>query len=113
MKVKEFKIKFDDTFPEDIEQGVLYISMKYKTSIHRCPCGCGEKVVLPILPDRWHMYTDGKEVTLTPSVGNFSYPCKSHYFIRNNKVEWVENEPKPSKRKNKKKKKRKFLFFNW
>jgi hypothetical protein len=30
-------------------------------------------------------------VSLDPSIGNWSFPCRSHYWIRNNKVRWAEN----------------------
>jgi hypothetical protein len=26
---------------------------------------------------------------LHPSIGNWSFPCQSHYWIRNNRVEWA------------------------
>lgn len=28
-------------------------------------------------------------VTIRPSVGSFNLPCKSHYYITDNKVEWL------------------------
>lgn len=28
-------------------------------------------------------------VTLNPSIGNWSYPCRSHYFIQANRVVWA------------------------
>lgn len=28
-------------------------------------------------------------VTMRPSVGSFNLPCKSHYYITDNKVEWL------------------------
>ena len=33
---------------------------------------------------------DGKTVSLHPSIGNWGFPCRSHYWIRNNKVQWAE-----------------------
>jgi hypothetical protein len=32
---------------------------------------------------------DGK-VSLHPSIGNWSFPCRSHYWIRGNEVVWAE-----------------------
>ena len=29
---------------------------------------------------------DGETVSLSPSIGNFQFPCKSHYWIRENRV---------------------------
>jgi hypothetical protein len=54
-------------------------------------CGCGEEVATPIEKNQWKMTYDGESVTLYPSIGNRSYRCKSHYFIREDKVEWARN----------------------
>jgi hypothetical protein len=42
------------------------------------------KVVRPIRPTGWRLTYDGDTVSLHPSVGNWSYPCRSHYWIRSN-----------------------------
>jgi hypothetical protein len=59
--------------------------------MHKCACGCGEEVATPIEKNQWKMTYDGESVTLYPSIGNRSYRCKSHYFIREDKVEWARN----------------------
>lgn len=75
--------------PKPLEPGVLYISIQYKTASHLCPCGCGSRIVTPISPARWSMTFDGDTVSLRPSVGNWSLPCKSHYFITRDEVRWA------------------------
>lgn len=35
------------------------------------------------------MKYDGEAVTLSPSIGNGAYKCRSHYFIRENSVVWL------------------------
>ena len=72
--------------PEDIEPGVLYVSMHYGTAAHSCCCGCGEEVVTPITPTDWRMTFDGETISLWPSVGNWDLPCRSHYVITRNRV---------------------------
>ncbi|MGO8805239.1 MAG: DUF6527 family protein [Candidatus Bathyarchaeia archaeon] len=86
MKVKTIKPEFVRFIPEEIEEGVLYISMPYATASHKCPCGCGELVVTPIKPTEWNLTWDGETVTLYPSIGNWCLPCQSHYWIRGNKI---------------------------
>lgn len=81
--------RFVEFIPEDVEQGTLYISIRFKTGTHLCCCGCGNIVVTPISPKDWKITFDGKTVTLHPSIGNWSFPCQSHYWIRNNRVEWA------------------------
>jgi Family of unknown function (DUF6527) len=88
-KLERIRPEFVDAVPEDMEQGVLYISIPYRVAMHKCACGCGEEVVTPIAPDRWTFAWDGDSVTLRPSIGNFSLPCHSHYWIVENRVIWV------------------------
>lgn len=83
--------KFVDLLTEDIEDGIIYISMRYNTAIHKCACGCGNEVVTPISPNDWKLFYDGKSITLTPSIGNWNFECRSHYWIRNSQVCYVEN----------------------
>lgn len=86
--MKTLKHKFVDKIPEEIEEGVLYVSIPYETAIHKCCCGCGNEVVTPISPTDWIITYDGESVTLDPSIGSWSLECQSHYFIRKNKVVW-------------------------
>ena len=79
---------FVEFMPDEIEPGKLYVSMEYATVVHACCCGCGNQVVTPLSPQRWKLMFDGKSITLDPSIGNWSFPCKSHYFIRQSRVQW-------------------------
>lgn len=72
--------------PKIVEQGLLYISMDYATAVHSCCCGCGEEVVTPFTPTDWNMTFDGETISLSPSIGSWSLPCKSHYIIRRNRI---------------------------
>jgi len=68
---------------------VLYISLDYCTAIHKCACGCGNEVVTPISPTDWEFTFNGKTVSLHPSIGNWNFDCKSHYWIKKNKIKWA------------------------
>lgn len=81
--------QFVDLMPSQLEDGVLYISEKYSTAIHKCCCGCGQKVVTPLSTAKWQLRRSGDAVTLYPSIGNWNFPCQSHYWIRRNRVEWA------------------------
>ena len=39
----------------------------------------------------WTLEVVNGAVTLRPSVGNWSLPCRSHYLIRQNKVVWARD----------------------
>ena len=83
--------QFVQNIPEVLEQGVLYVSIPYRTMVHRCACGCGEEVVTPIGPAAWKMTYDGGGVSIAPSIGNWSLPCRSHYWIERNRVLWARS----------------------
>jgi len=84
--MKTIQHKFVEYIPNIPEQDVLYISVEYRTAVHLCVCGCGNKVVTPLAPTDWEMRFDGKTVSLYPSIGNWNFDCRSHYFIMRNKI---------------------------
>lgn len=86
MKIQNIKPELVEFIPERIEEGVLYISERYRTAIHKCCCGCGREVVTPLSPAEWSVNLTGNQVSLWPSIGNWSFPCHSHYVIRGNRI---------------------------
>jgi hypothetical protein len=83
------KHEFVEFVPDALERGTIYISIRFATATHLCCCGCGNKVVTPIRPTDWKLIFDGKTVSLDPSIGNWSFACQSHYWIRNSRVRWA------------------------
>lgn len=81
--------RFVEFIPKELEDNVLYISTRFRTVIHKCACGCGTKTVTPLSPTDWKLTFNGKYVTLSPSIGNWNFPCQSHYWIRENNIEWA------------------------
>jgi Family of unknown function (DUF6527) len=84
-----FQHEFVEFLPTNIAEGIVYVSMAYATAAHRCACGCGNEVVTPLSPTDWQLSFDGVSISLTPSIGNWNFPCRSHYFITHNKVQWA------------------------
>lgn len=81
--------RFVEAVPEQLEDGVLYVSVEFATVIHLCCCGCGNEVVTPLSPSEWRLTFDGESISLDPSIGNWNFSCRSHYWIRSNKIEWA------------------------
>lgn len=81
--------EFIELAPPELEDGIIYISMIYGSAVHKCCCGCGEKVVTPFSPTDWKLIFDGVSISLEPSIGNWAFHCKSHYWIRRNRVIWA------------------------
>lgn len=88
MKQFQFTPRFVDTIPEILEPGNLYISKRFRTASHLCACGCGSRVVTPLKPTKWELTEKQGRVSLWPSIGRWQLPCKSHYYITDNKVDW-------------------------
>ena len=100
MKINKFKVEFVDKIPLNLKNGILYVCLNCNVIVHRCACWCGQKTVTPI--DKkygWVIKYDGQAITLRPSIGNFNIPCKSHYYITNNKVEWLEKYQQKNNKK--------------
>lgn len=87
--VSELRPEFVEYVPDKLEAGVLYVTVKYATAVHLCCCGCDHEVVTPFSPTDWKLIFDGETVSLRPSIGNWSFPCRSHYWIRRNVIEWA------------------------
>ncbi|SRR6266540_689275 len=105
MKHSRLEHRFVQYIPRELEPGVLYISIEFATAAHSCCCGCGEEVVTPLTPHDWQMTFDGETVSLSPSIGNWDYGCRSHYVIRRNRVieakPWTDEQIAAGRRKDK------------
>lgn len=89
MRVTNIRPSFVQFIPDHLEEGVLYISERFRTCSHKCCCGCGEEVVTPLSPAEWRISREGELMSLWPSIGNWNYACRSHYFIQRNQVKWA------------------------
>ena len=87
--MKSLKHRFVEGMPSKLDDGILYISIAYDTILHRCACGCGHEVNTPLGRTDWSLTYNGETVSLWPSVGNWSFPCRSHYVIKNNRIHWA------------------------
>jgi len=84
-KIKLLEVNY---LPTELEPGILYVSKKYGVAGHLCPCGCGNKIILPLGSTEWHLTIRKGKPTLYPSLGNWQLSCKSHYWIINGEIEW-------------------------
>jgi hypothetical protein len=82
--------EFVTFIPERLHPNTIYISTTYNTVVHSCGCGCGEEVVTPLSRSDWELTYNGESVSLHPSIGNWSFPCRSHYWIKDNRIVWSE-----------------------
>ncbi|WP_421940631.1 DUF6527 family protein [Pedobacter sp.] len=88
--------RFVEFIPEALEEGILYITMEYRTAVHKCICGCGNEVITPFSPTDWHLRFYGDSISIFPSIGSWGFKCRSHYWIIKNRIEhagsWDDKE---------------------
>jgi hypothetical protein len=89
VRIARIEPRFVEMVPEGLEPGLLYVSLEHGTMVHLCACGCGNEVVLPLTPVDWRLTYDGEDVSLWPSVGSWSLPCRSHYVVTRGGVRWA------------------------
>lgn len=88
-RAAKIAFQFVEFIPAERASNTLYISTEYATAVHDCLCGCGTKVVTPLHPTGWTLSFDGETVSLNPSIGNWGYPCRSHYVIDRSRIKWA------------------------
>ena len=93
-RLDEVTPDFVDEIPNVPEHGKLYLSCRYRAAVHLCACGCGAKISTPLHPTAWRLSYDGDTVSLSPSVGNWSEKCQSHYVIRDSRIIWADRLPR-------------------
>lgn len=82
------KHEFVEYIPNHLKEETIYISVTFGTVVHKCCCGCGNEVITPLSPTDWKLTFDGESISLYPSIGNWNFDCKSHYWVQNSRVEW-------------------------
>jgi len=107
--MKTLKHEFVQYIPDQLEEGVIYISMKYRLAVHKCVCGCGNQVTTPFSPTDWELRFYGDSLSLNPSIGNWSFDCQSHYWIVKNQIRfvgrWSDQQINDGRERDKKRKK--------
>ena len=80
---------FVEAIPQlpEMDKDTLYVSMRFATLSHLCPCGCGRLVDVTLSPTTRSLAYDGEHLTLSPSIG-VKFPCRSHYSIVRNAIVW-------------------------
>lgn len=75
--------------PSEMVDGILYVSRRFELAIHLCACGCGYQTVTPIdkVHPCWELRDDQTGPTLRPSIGNQHWPCGSHYWVTDGRIE--------------------------
>ena len=63
-----------------------------KRAVLDCPCGCKRRIDLNLVRTQypvWAVVSKKGSLSLNPSIWLKDDACKSHFFIKCNKIEWV------------------------
>ena len=74
--------------PKELDEGILYYSEDFSIAAHKCACGCGGEVYTPIKKGEWALSKNSSGPSLHPSIGNWNFACRSHYWLRRGAVDW-------------------------
>ena len=95
---KYYNYYFCADIPERIAEKAFYIVGEKShpwVMVFRCPCGCKQIIQLNLLKEgdpRWSFrISTRKEINVRPSVWR-TKGCKSHFVIRNSKIDWVTDK---------------------
>jgi hypothetical protein len=89
VKTRRYQLSEVESFPRPLAPGVLYVSNRFSCAAHACACGCGREVITPLSPVQWRLTRAPSGASLRPSIGNWNFPCRSHYWITCGRVEWA------------------------
>lgn len=86
-----FRHEIVDSIPETLQSNTLYVTAGGDVAGHLCACGCGREVITPLSPTDWSVSFGRQGASLSPSIGNWAFPCRSHYFIWGGAVVWARD----------------------
>ena len=89
-----FRVVRVEDLPDDLKEHRVYLAgegVNVWAAAMRCPCGCGDRIELNLLPQsrpswRADVHGDGT-VSLTPSVWR-QKGCRSHFILRLGRITW-------------------------
>ena len=91
----KYQYSFCEDLPENVSDKTFYIVGEKRNPwvlVFKCPCGCNQTIQLNLLKEAdpcWSFrITSKKEINIRPSIWRTT-GCKSHFVVRNNKIDWV------------------------
>jgi hypothetical protein len=89
-----YRVLAVDELPDRLASKIVYAvgdEGQYWLAALTCPCGCGDTIQLSMMQGRrprWNLVEQNLRFpTLTPSVDR-TVGCRSHFFVRNGRIEW-------------------------
>lgn len=77
-----------ERIPDQLREGVVYHTQRFKLAAFLCACGCRHRVSL-LVPDSHQVTSQSGLATIRPSIAVCDGYCKSHYLVTAGQVEWL------------------------
>jgi hypothetical protein len=93
-KARGLRTEFVAEAPEKLAARVVYVECEGQNAwlaVMLCPCGCGARINLNLLPDTQPFWTVAADAAGAPSVRPSVWRtvgCKSHFFVRRGRIDW-------------------------
>ncbi len=84
-----YRVEKVERFPAALADNVVYVSEEFEVAALKCACGCGHQVNL-LLGDGHTVYDEGGLADISPSIGVWDAPCRSHFWIHRGRVRWAD-----------------------
>ena len=87
--ILKYRMVYVDRIVPPLDAQTVYISEQFEVAALLCPCGCGHQINL-LLGDGHRIEDRDGKPSISPSIGVWDSPCRSHFWIRNGEVAWAE-----------------------
>jgi len=85
-----YRLSKVEELPSTVDERIVYVSDEYELAVLKCACGCGHTVTL-LLGDGHRVRDVDGFADISPSIGVWDAPCRSHFLIRQGRVVWSED----------------------
>lgn len=93
----KYNLKVCEDFEENINYNTIYLvgnKSHFDFLQMECPCGCKEQIKLSLIEHdkpNWKVELNDNRISIFPSIWR-TRGCKSHFFVRENKIIWVKSK---------------------
>ncbi len=84
-----YQVEKVERLPTALSDNVVYVSEEFELAALKCACGCGHQVNL-LLGDGHTVNDVGGLADVSPSIGVWDAPCRSHFWIQKGNVLWAD-----------------------
>lgn len=80
--------------PDNIGKNLFIVGHSNpKWVVMKCPCGCGERLDVNLMKSHhphWNISYQSEKISLYPSIWLSEDKCGSHFWLKKNKIIWID-----------------------